>query len=679
MRVIFSLLAIVLSFAAQQVKGATISGELQKWHTVTLTFDGPWLCENSSTNPFLNYRLNVTFSSGPIAVTVPGFFAADGDASESSADCGDKWQVRFSPPKQGTWTYTVEFRTGSNIAIEDWAGSSTHFDGETGNFHIAPSDKTGVDLRGKGLLKYVNQRYLRFAENREHMVFGGSGSPENFLAYGDFDGTFTDPDGPNIDNIHAYVPHIGDWSTGDPVWQSTKGKGIIGAVNYLSSVGMNIQYFLTFNEGGDGDDVWPWNGPENYDQFDVSKLEQWEILFEHMQAKGIVLHMLLQEQENDQFLNGGNLYDERKLYYRELVARFAHHPGIIWNLGEENTNSDWQRKQHASYIRDLDVYDHLILTHTYPFDKNSVYYPLLGYDDYDGASLQISSQSFVPTDTEEWVNNSASNGKPWVVLLSEIGPATDGVVPDINDPNHDDIRKWFLWVHLMCGGAGTEWYFGYNYTDNDLNCEDFRSRDNMWEQTKHALDLWKMLPLDRMDPRNDLVSRYQTYCFAMENKVYVVHLPDDDWTDLTLGTGNFRHVWYDPRVGGGFIDAGLFTMTAPGIYKVENPPTSWQDWVAVIWKPGAAGSSRLDVAAGPASVTVSPNPASDFAMIELPQSANKHFVYISDASGKVVLSKQFSSGNAAQINTSALSTGMYFFRVIENEGLIYTGNFEVIH
>jgi len=30
-------------------------------------------------------------------------------------------------------------------------------------------------------------------------------------------------------------------------------------------------------------------------------------------------------QENDQLLDGGELGNERKLYYRELIARFSHH------------------------------------------------------------------------------------------------------------------------------------------------------------------------------------------------------------------------------------------------------------------------------------------------------------------------------------------------------------------
>lgn len=42
-----------------------------------------------------------------------------------------------------------------------------------------------------------------------------------------------------------------------------------------------------------------------------------------MDKLGLMLHIIGQESENDQGLEGGDLGPQRKLYYRELVARFA--------------------------------------------------------------------------------------------------------------------------------------------------------------------------------------------------------------------------------------------------------------------------------------------------------------------------------------------------------------------
>ena len=63
----------------------SISGELRRWHKVTLTLNGPSASETGTPNPFLNYRMNVTFTNGGLTYTVPGYFAADGNAANSSA------------------------------------------------------------------------------------------------------------------------------------------------------------------------------------------------------------------------------------------------------------------------------------------------------------------------------------------------------------------------------------------------------------------------------------------------------------------------------------------------------------------------------------------------------------------------------------------------------------------
>lgn len=661
-RSVLGYLAILLFSAwGSFIYAADISGEMRRWHKVTLTFDGPSLCEDSWDNPFLNYKLDVTFKHPNDTLVVPGYFAADGDAAESSATCGTKWRVHFSPPFQGTWEYEVSFKTGGNVAVGTWTGSSTAFDGETGSFSIGASNKFGRDFRAHGLLEYADKHYLRHRGSKQYFVHSGTGSPENFLAYREFDDTYVDPDGPGIDYTHLYAPHISDYAVGDPSWQGGKGQGIIGALNYLHSVGVNSFYFMTFTEQGDGDDVWPWTGPETYDQFDVSKLDQWEIVFSHMDSLGILMHVVMQEQENDQLLDGGNLGNDRTIYYRELIARFGHHLGLIWNLGEENTNSDWQRKQHASYIRDTDPYNHLILTHTYSFDKAAVYNPLLTFDDYEGASLQVPSSGFTDDDTEEWVTSSFSSGRPWVVIMSEIGPANDGVVPDSYDWNHDDVRKGFLWPHLMHGGAGVEWYFGYNYPHSDLTCEDFRSRQNMWDQTLIAREFWEKLPFSRMEARNDLVSRFETYCFANPGRIYVVHLPNGDWTDLTLEAGSYRWGWFDPKNGGLPIEEPGFTLAADGDFRIENPP-SWGDWVAIVVKVGSLREAEFFSDA--AKIKVFPQPAQDQIIVQF-ASNDESRIELIDLQGKVVKAWNGAAINQRPLSVSELARGMYTLRLYQ--------------
>jgi len=259
-----SLLFLFLSTTVIISQEVELSGELRRWHRVTLTFTGPELAETGEPNPFLDYRLNVTFRKGDRRIVAPGYFAADGNAAQSSATAGRKWRVHFSPEEAGNWSYEASFRQGRAIAVSTnpQAGEPIAFDGASGQFTVAESDKSGRDFRSRGQLQYTGERYLRFAQSKQYFLKGGADSPENFLGYIDFDGTYyggntehrQGESAPNL-GLHAYEPHLSDWKSGDPAWQDGKGKGIIGALNYLAQKGMNSVYMLTMNVQGDGDDV----------------------------------------------------------------------------------------------------------------------------------------------------------------------------------------------------------------------------------------------------------------------------------------------------------------------------------------------------------------------------------------------------------------------------------------
>ncbi len=550
-----------------------VAGELRKWHDVTVTFSGPWTNEQASTNPFTDYRLDVTFSHVPTGRTIvrPGYYAADGDSAETGASGGDRWRVHFRPDAEGEWTYDASFVTGADVAMDDDAsqGAPTAFDGASGAFVVGPTNKSGRDFRGQGLLEYVNERYLQFAETGEYFLKGGADSPENFLAYYEFDQTPT--------NKHRYQPHSGDFVEGDPTWRGGLGRNIIGAINYLASEGMNSVYFLTMNVNGDGKDVWPWTSNSERFRYDCSKLDQWAIVFSHMEQQGVMLHVLTQETENDQLLDGGALGPQRRLYYRELIARFGHYLAITWNLGEENTNTPQQREQFATFFKTNDDYGHYVVVHTYPGQKEQVYAPLLGYPDFDGPSLQGGNNATV----REWIDRSRDAGRPWVVCYDEQGPAGAGVVPDANDFWHDSIRKNVLWGTLMAGGGGVEYYFGYDFPNDDLDCEDWRSRDNMWNLTRYALEFFHAyLPFWTMEHDNSLTSAGNDYVLARDGDIYAIYLPNGGSTnlDLTLNA-TYRVEWFDPRDGEDLnLELGSVTSIAgPGAASIGTPPAGFAD------------------------------------------------------------------------------------------------------
>ncbi len=244
--------------------------------------------------------------------------------------------------------------------------------------------------------------------------------------------------------LKTWAPHVRDWRPGDPTWKGGKGKGLIGALNYLAGRGMNAFSFLTYNAGGDGDNVWPFVERDLKLHYDCSKLDQWQVVFDHAQSLGLFLHFKTQETENDdrrlshertpgavpEALDGGSVGVERRLYYRELVARFGHELALNWNLGEENTQTPEEQRAMAAAFRELDPYGHLVVIHTHPGDQALVYGPLLGEGSaLTGASLQ-NHWDVAHQRTLEWRRRSAQAGRPWVVANDEQGDASLGVPPD---------------------------------------------------------------------------------------------------------------------------------------------------------------------------------------------------------------------------------------------------------
>lgn len=207
--------------------GGAVQGGLRRWHRQTIGFRGPTTSETDAVNPFLQYRLDVTFThqqTGKV-YKVPGYYAADGNAANTGTTAGNVWLVHFAPDEIGAWDWEASFRQGETIAISTSKGvSAGFFDGKTGTFIVVETNKIGGrDHRGKGRLKYVGSHHLRFS-NGEWFLKGGTDSPENFLAYQYFDNT------PNYGGRRkTWSPHSSDYSISRAkTWANGKGKEIMG-------------------------------------------------------------------------------------------------------------------------------------------------------------------------------------------------------------------------------------------------------------------------------------------------------------------------------------------------------------------------------------------------------------------------------------------------------------------
>lgn len=581
-KILLSFLAII--FFSCSNNSFKVSGDLKVWHKVEIKFEGPNTSEHKKPNPFRDYKLDVTFTnpSGK-KFKVPGYYAADGNSAESSAESGNIWKVVFTPNEEGLWQYSTSFVQGEYIAAELKGGESAgYFDGQSGEFTISTNDNNdSLDFRTKGKLVYVNEPFLQFLGNKEYFIKGGANSPEVFLEYKEFD---------NTPSIRDYSTHINDWTIGNPTWQNNKGKGIIGSINYLSKLGVNSFYFLTMNAYGDGKNAWPWVHKDSVLIYDCSKLAQWGIVFDHMITKGIMPHFVLTETENESMFeikenqSPEGFSKSRKIYFREMIARYGYLSAVTWNVGEENgwedghsyliANSDSQRKLFAERLRELTYYNDHITVHNGPSWDDHIYDQLLENNSITGPALQWDYGTQIYDKVLEWRNKSTKNGNNWVVSMDE---------PWINDPvdSLDVWRKEIVWGTYMAGGAGVELYVG---AGEDLLIQDFSVFKEYYETTTIALDFFRSyVPFWKLKPNNSFAEN--AWSLVQNESNYIIYLKDGGSTSVQLPIGEYSVDWYNPRIAGNLVKGSVIKLVGENLSTIGNAPYEISnDWVCLIRK-----------------------------------------------------------------------------------------------
>lgn len=592
-------LAASLSLIALCLPGATTiePAHPTAWQPITITFAGPEVVETSTVpNPFLDLRLQVVFT-GPAGerFNVPGFFDGDG----RGGPYGGAWRVRFAAPVGGTWRYEASLRSGPGVAIDlaPNAGKVVELPESAGKIEVAPRDPHAPGFLKWGRLNYAGGHYLKFADG-PYWLRGGTDEPEDFLGYAGFDRT---------PPKHHYAAHIEDWRPGDPDWNDGAGRGIIGALNYLAAQHVNSIYFLTMNVGGDGKDVWPWAGaingkgnPENENlHYDIGKLTQWETVFAHAQRQGIFLHFVFNEAEeaNKRELDDGELGPERKLYYREMIARFGHHLALEWNLCEEyNLQLDLgpQRvRDFADYIRAIDPYHHPITVHSAGDPVEALRFTY-GDERFSLTSIQL-NQRPIHEVTEAIRSATVAAGRPLPVSLDEFTLDRGQRASHIPVDDADGQRREKLWPCYLSGGM-IEFILG-----DLLKTDSFKTpeREKLWQYTWHARKFMEQLPFWEMEPDDELSTGGATIpvgigkgrtvplgpqVFAKRGEVYAVYLPTASTTgtlDLAALQGTAQQQWYNPRTGE-FVGEPQQIAGGAKIELGTPPRDAADDWVVLI-------------------------------------------------------------------------------------------------
>jgi hypothetical protein len=347
--------------------------------------------------------------------------------------------------------------------------------------------------------------------------------------------------------------------------------------------------------------------PQNDNRhFHLGRLHQWNLVFAHAQRLGIVLHAVLGEAEepNKRELDDAQLGVERKLYYRELAARFGHHNAVIWNLCEEyNLKLDLgaeRIKEFAAYLGAQDAHDHPITVHNERRPLEA-WQPFFGDERISLMSLQyhpdnktFGSQSYDDI-VETFRERSRAAGRPLPVSVDEF----DRLSP-VDDESRKEkwpflsgqsrLRKGVLWPIYLSGGQGEY------ILQSLLETEDFRPYERMWRYTWFARRfLEENTPFWQMDPEDALVTGASDHLVGAQvlrksGEVYAVYLPratPSGAIDLSAAAGAFEKRWYDPRAGE-FVGAPE-VVSGGGPVPLGAPPRApEEDWALLLTRPRSA-------------------------------------------------------------------------------------------
>jgi hypothetical protein len=475
-------------------------------------------------NPFL-VEVDAIFT-GPVgqSLVIPGFYDGNGAGDMD----GNVWKVRFTPDSIGEWSYT----TSSQEPLLN--GHSGAFIATNPQNCQAYTPGSMPDFSCLGRLESTGKHYLQFTSG-QYWFKAGVNDPEAFLDAA-VNGGFAD---------------------------------YIEAIEFLALRGVNSQYMLFNNLGGDGSFLYPWvgaNPPQaktNHERFDVSKLAYWETIFNYCQSKGIVLHLVF---EDDSGWTGFN----RDLYYRQMIARFGHHNGLIWNISEEyNENYTAEEiKQFAQMIKNLDAYDHPLTVHH--LELLDTWLPFIDDERFDLTSFQ---QHLVPVQQQ----NAAA--VTWFTIVDD--PAVRTIPISFDEiryfPGADDdppldpvLSRHALWGIFMGGGI-----FELRVYPDDL----YIVFEQHFTDMHRAREFMEKMPYWQMEPMNSLLVAGKGYVFTKPGEVYSVYLYQggEIQLDLTETTATFTAQWFNPR-DGTYLPIG--SITGGGTTSFTAPDTN--DWVLIL-------------------------------------------------------------------------------------------------
>lgn len=284
--------------------------------------------------------------------------------------------------------------------------------------------------------------------------------------------------------------------------------------------------------------MWPWLGDTTKEaqanaaqnaRFDITKLEAWRELFEHMQTRGVVPYLIL---EDDSAWKG---YDHNR-YHREMIARFGYLPAVVFNLGEEHNENYSLRAglSLAKQFKALDPYNHPLGIH----NINRANADYIDSPHLDLTAIQTgrpgrpSSVKFATEHSRiavDWIKQCAARGRRVLMVNFDEGR-----------PEHDR-RAW--WSAYMGGGVWEAHVLGpYDRPHS--------AWEATWKELGGARAFMESLPFWEMEPHNEIVTEGTAFCLAKPGEVYALYLPAGGDIDIALQESEtYECEWWTPDNG----------------------------------------------------------------------------------------------------------------------------------
>ncbi len=267
--------------------------------------------------------------------------------------------MRLRSERDPAWPYNLNPTPGNHSSLP----------GLSGSFVVSPRDADAPGFLKWGRLRYVGKHYLKFHDG-PYWIRGGTDEPENFLGYAGFDRTR--PKTPLCRarrRLACRRPGLGRRQRAGHYRRAQ-----------LARQAARQQHLFHDDERRRRR-----QGRLALDRSDrtAGKLQKRPSTFRHGQtetmgnrsqsrraARDLPASRAQRELKtaNKRELDEGELGPDRKLYYREMIARFGHHLALQWNLCEEynlNFNFGPERiRAFADFLRAVDPYDHPITVHS---------------------------------------------------------------------------------------------------------------------------------------------------------------------------------------------------------------------------------------------------------------------------------------------------------------------------